>query len=87
MERPAGSLRLASWSNGYLGIIGNTENIAAMDSHILVPEGLAMSEWCRRLTEENGSEWRYARVNQTDFDSKGPQTLDDVLKDPPSLGI
>ena len=35
-------------------------------------KAVAMSEWCRRLTEEYGSEWRYERVNQTDFDSRNP---------------
>lgn len=47
----------------------------------------AMSEWCRRLAEEHGLEWHYTRVNQTDFESKRPRLLGDLLESPPSLGI
>lgn len=38
----------------------------------------AMNDWCERITEETDSTWRYARVNQTEFDSRTPAALEDV---------
>ena len=35
----------------------------------------AMREWCSRVSEETGSPWRYARVDQLDFDSAKPSAL------------
>jgi len=31
----------------------------------------AIREWCERISEATGSDWRYIRVNQTEFDSSG----------------
>jgi len=38
----------------------------------------AIKDWCERITEATGSTWRYARVNQTEFESRTPAALDDV---------
>jgi type III restriction enzyme len=35
----------------------------------------AMADWCERVTQATGSEWRYARVNQITFDAQKPSTL------------
>lgn len=47
----------------------------------------AMTDWCRRLTLGYDREWRYARVNQTEFDATVPTLLSDVVTEPLSLGI
>lgn len=38
----------------------------------------AMREWCERIAEATGASWRYARVDQADFDSRKAATLSDL---------
>lgn len=41
----------------------------------------ALKTWCERVTGATGFTWRYARIDQTDFDKKpGAQTLDDLVR-------
>jgi type III restriction enzyme len=35
----------------------------------------AMHDWCARVTEQTGQCWQYARVNQSDFEARAPQSL------------
>lgn len=35
----------------------------------------AMSHWCERVSESTGVLWRFAQVNQADFDRARPQTF------------
>ena len=35
----------------------------------------AIHDWCARVTEQIGQDWQYARVNQSDFEARTPQTL------------
>jgi type III restriction enzyme len=49
----------------------------------------AIRDWCRRVSEATGKTWRYARINQVDFDSKKPRTFAAALEsrapsEPPS---
>ena len=39
----------------------------------------AITEWCRRISEVTGKQWRYARVNQIEFESTRPKTLGDAI--------
>ena len=39
----------------------------------------AMENWCKRVTEATGDDWRYQRVNQTDFDSCRATSLEDLI--------
>ena len=39
----------------------------------------AITEWCQRISEGTGKQWRYARVNQINFDSNRPNTLGDAI--------
>lgn len=41
----------------------------------------AISTWCARITDATGAAWRYLRVNQTDFDSRGASALGDLVDD------
>lgn len=43
----------------------------------------AMSEWCNLVCEASGQVWRYARVNQTDFEARKPKTLEQAVTNPP----
>mgnify|MGYP000694254870 CR=1 FL=1 len=38
----------------------------------------AMEDWCRRVTEQVRQQWRFKRVNQTDFDARRASTLAEV---------
>lgn len=40
----------------------------------------AMKTWCRRVTEATGATWKYARINQTAFDSNSWMSLDTLVK-------
>ena len=40
----------------------------------------AVEEWCRRIREATGHEWRYKRINQTIFDSYKGASLEDLLE-------
>jgi type III restriction enzyme len=35
----------------------------------------AIREWCERVSEASGADWRYMRVNQIEFDSSGANAL------------
>ena len=39
----------------------------------------AIRDWCERVTEATGADWRYIRVNQTEFDSSGANALGDLV--------
>ncbi len=39
----------------------------------------AMRDWCIRISEETGQQWRYVRVNQSVFDTGKPKTLQSLL--------
>jgi type III restriction enzyme len=41
----------------------------------------AINEWCERITEASGANWRYKRVNQRDFDSAAPNALENLIAD------
>lgn len=41
----------------------------------------AMREWCDRVSELTGQIWRYARVNQSDFDSAKARSLGQLLSE------
>jgi len=43
----------------------------------------AMAEWCRSIREASGREWRYARVNQSEFEALKPKTLAQAVEPPP----
>ena len=40
----------------------------------------AMHDWCVRVSEQTGQYWRYARINQTDFEARIPKTLSEVMQ-------
>jgi len=40
----------------------------------------AMDDWCTRVTQQTGEVWKYARVNQIEFNSRKPKTLEDAVK-------
>jgi type III restriction enzyme len=40
----------------------------------------ALREWCERISEATGADWRYMRVNQTEFDSPGANALENLIK-------
>jgi type III restriction enzyme len=40
----------------------------------------AIEDWCKRVSKQTGQVWRFARVNQGDFDSQKPKTLGDAVK-------
>jgi type III restriction enzyme len=35
----------------------------------------AIRDWCSRVSEQTGQCWRYARINQADFETHTPRTL------------
>jgi type III restriction enzyme len=35
----------------------------------------AMDDWCERVSEQTGQDWRFRRVNQIDFHDRRPKTL------------
>jgi type III restriction enzyme len=39
----------------------------------------AIREWCERVSEAGGADWRYIRVNQTEFDSPRANALEDLI--------
>jgi len=45
----------------------------------------AIRSWCQRITEATGTDWRYVRVNQTEFDRHKPTMLADIVH-PADLG-
>ena len=40
---------------------------------------IAMKHWCEQVSQLTKQPWRYARVNQTDFESAEASTLDDLV--------
>jgi type III restriction enzyme len=47
----------------------------------------ALETWCARVAVATGRIWRYARVNQADFDRAKPANLEQLLTARPGLGI
>ncbi|MHB8800283.1 MAG: DEAD/DEAH box helicase [Thermoanaerobaculia bacterium] len=39
----------------------------------------AMTDWCERVTRQTGRAWRFARINQVDFESRKPKRLSDLV--------
>jgi type III restriction enzyme len=39
----------------------------------------AIREWCERVSEASGENWRYRRVNQAEFDSPGANALGNLI--------
>lgn len=39
----------------------------------------AIASWCRRVSEQTGTQWRFIRVNQTEFGSKRWSSLIEIL--------
>jgi len=39
----------------------------------------AMQDWCDRVTSQTGQQWKYARINQADFYSVRPKTLQNAV--------
>lgn len=39
----------------------------------------AISDWCARVSEQTGHQWRYMRVNQTEFNALNPTTLQEIV--------
>jgi type III restriction enzyme len=40
----------------------------------------AMHEWCRRVHEQIGQHWQFARVNQREFEPAGPRAFADAVQ-------
>jgi type III restriction enzyme len=40
----------------------------------------SIQDWCQRVSKQTGQDWRFARVNQGDFDSRRPTTLAKVTQ-------
>lgn len=45
----------------------------------------ALKTWCERVTAATGKPWRYARINQADFEAGAGAALGDMIDDRPSL--
>jgi type III restriction enzyme len=39
----------------------------------------AMNDWCQRVSQQSGAQWRYERVNQRDFDKLKPKSLNELI--------
>ena len=39
----------------------------------------AISDWCTRITEQTNQRWRFARVNQAEFEMLKPKTLTELV--------
>jgi type III restriction enzyme len=39
----------------------------------------AMDDWCERVSEQTGQTWRFARVNQLEFQARKPKTLSQAV--------
>jgi hypothetical protein len=39
----------------------------------------ALKTWCARVSSATGATWRFARSNQTDFESRGAGALGDLV--------
>jgi type III restriction enzyme len=40
----------------------------------------AIREWCERIAEATGTAWRFVRVDQRDFEARGPATVADLTR-------
>lgn len=40
----------------------------------------AMNDWCERISKQTGQTWKFARVNQLDFDVRKPKTLAEAVE-------
>jgi type III restriction enzyme len=40
----------------------------------------AIREWCERISEASGVDWRYGRINQIEFDSSGANALASLIR-------
>ena len=40
----------------------------------------AMRDWCARVTQQTDQQWKYARVNQADFEARVPRTLAEAIQ-------
>lgn len=49
----------------------------------------AMHDWCERVSEQTGQTWRFARVNQTEFEARKPKTLSQAVspRKPPGRNL
>jgi type III restriction enzyme len=47
----------------------------------------AIFEWCERVSEATGADWRYMRVNQTEFELRGSKALGNLVDDLESRSI
>ena len=45
----------------------------------------AITSWCRRISEEADSHWRYVRINQKDVNLSKVTSLADLVYDSPQL--
>jgi type III restriction enzyme len=41
----------------------------------------AIQSWCARVTVATGADWRYVRINQTDFDARVATALGDLIEE------
>ena len=40
----------------------------------------AISDWCKRISERTGQQWKFHRVNQTEFELLKPRTLRELIE-------
>jgi type III restriction enzyme len=40
----------------------------------------AIRDWCQRITEQTGQRWKFARVNQSAFQTSNPKTLAEAVR-------
>ena len=40
---------------------------------------VAIHDWCERISQQTGEQWKYARVNQQSFESQNPKTLEEAI--------
>ena len=48
----------------------------------------AICDWCDRITEQSGNNWKFFRINQPIYEAKGAKTLSELISSPercPSL--
>ncbi len=47
----------------------------------------AIEEWCALVSQQTGAQWKYARVNQRDFDKLNPKLLEEIAGQTESPGL
>jgi type III restriction enzyme len=40
----------------------------------------AIEDWCQRVSQQSGAQWRYERINQRDFDKLKPKSLNELIE-------